>query len=115
MRGKEFMAVCSKIIASSAVRCVRDRRNPMRKGRLTKDKNYLKNSIDWERFSSSQGKWIKTQAYLDAHDKKTFCGKTEDNNYHTAFQRGFATIEEAFAWAESQVDYKKGVIKSGGA
>ncbi len=87
----------------------------MRKGKLTKEKNFLKNSIDWERFSSGNQVCITVRAYLDAQDKKTFCGIAEDNNYHTAFQRGFATIEEAFAWAENQVDYKKGIIKSGGA
>jgi len=87
----------------------------MRKGRLTKEKNFLKNSIDWERFSSGNQVCITVRAYLDAQDRKTFCGIAEDNNYHTAFKRGFATIEEAFAWAENHVDYKKGIIKSGGA
>jgi hypothetical protein len=84
----------------------------MRKGRLVKYKNYSNNSIDWERFSSGNGCWIEVRAYLDARDMKTFAATAESSDRnHDTFKRGFATIEEAFEWAESQVDYKKGIIK----
>ena len=82
----------------------------MRKGKLVKEKNDLKNSIDWERFSQSGEKWITTKAYLNAHDMKTFVGLVEGNGYQYAIKSHFHTIEEAFEWAESQVDYKKGLI-----
>ena len=83
----------------------------MRKGKLVKEKNYPKNSIDWERVSSDNDGWIETRAYLDARDMKTFAGIAEcsDRNQY-AFKRDFTTIEEAFEWAESQVDYKRGII-----
>ena len=85
----------------------------MRKGRLTKELNRSKGSIDWERFSSGRGGWIKVSAYLDARDMKTYAGLAEGNDYQSAFRRGFPTIEAAFEWAEAQVDYKKGTVKGG--
>lgn len=88
----------------------------MRKGRLRKEKNYTKNSIDWSRYSyDGKENWIETQAYLDAHNMKTYCGLAEGNSgkKRYSFQRGFTSLEEAFEWAESQVDYKTGKVKEG--
>lgn len=90
----------------------------MRKGRLQKTRNYPKNSIDWERFSSGDGINIHVSAYLDAHDMKTFCSIVEMNAIDTtrdimAFETDFSTIEEAFAWAESHVDYKNNLVRKG--
>lgn len=88
----------------------------MRKGKLVKEKNLSKNSVDWERLSIGEdgvGRMsnISVKAYLDAHDMKTFCGLAEKNgNEEIAFGRGFPTIERAFAWAESRVDYKRGIV-----
>lgn len=87
----------------------------MRKGKLIKEKNYPKNSVDWERLSSNNDAWIEVQAYLDARDMKTFAGIAESSDRERyAFRRGFPTIEKAFEWAENQVDYKQGIIKHSG-
>jgi hypothetical protein len=83
----------------------------MKKGRLTKEPNLLKHSIDWERFSSADGMWIKVNAYLDAHDMRTFVGLVELDNYRGyKLKFNFNTIEEAFNWAESQVSYRTGKL-----
>ena len=85
----------------------------MRRGKLTKEFNYLKNSYDWERYSrDNRNCWISVKAYLNAHDLKTFVGLVEGNlegtlpNNTFAIKFDFQTIEEAFVWAEAQVDYK---------
>ena len=88
----------------------------MRKGKLVKKMNYSKNCIEYERLSTGKGIWVETSAYLNAHDMKTFVGKVEgsDSNLNWQSNRlhaikfGFATIEEAFEWAENQFDYKTG-------
>ncbi len=83
----------------------------MRKGRLIKEPNLTKNSIDWERFSSGRGGWITTKAYLSAHDMKTFVGLVEASDYKFSdIKFGFRTIEEAFEWADGRVDYKNVVL-----
>jgi hypothetical protein len=83
----------------------------MRRGKLIKTINYPKNSIDWDRHSNGSGTWAKVSAYLDAHDMKTYVGLVELDNYRGhRIKFGFTTIEEAFKWADAQVDYKNDAL-----
>jgi hypothetical protein len=78
----------------------------MRKGKLEKEYNHLTDNIDWKRFSSGKSCCITVRGYLDAHTKDNYIGIAEDNNYHLVIKRGFKTCEEAFQWADNQVNYK---------
>lgn len=84
---------------------------PIVKGEIEIIYNHLKKCYEVERNSTTDTSCITVQAYLDAHDMKTYVGLAEDNNYHSAIKFGFPDILSAFVWADNQVSYYKGIIK----
>jgi hypothetical protein len=86
----------------------------MRKGRLTKKLNLINNSQMWERFSSGDGCWVGVYAYLNAFDKTTYSVRVESNNNRFYFvKHNFKTIDEAFNYGDSSIDYSgQGKLKA---